>query len=218
MLVSDSTHIPPTGTNWPGPDLLGDLVEQLGVVLLDPGVLLRRGASELERRVGVRELDHIGKSACALADRLPYGPQPSTIDVRVPNGDDPVRAGRCRPGERLRQLSPGGRRSPGDIVRVGDVDRALQREQDLGAPAGVEWQLVHQSRQRRDVGAQLPNVDVPQSQGKLLDHVQRCVNCGSEIPVGSRQKAGVPDVGVGRGLEVELDRCPRRNWEVVVER
>ena len=110
------------------------LVEQLGVVLLDPGVLLRRGAGELEGRVGVREVDHVGKGACALADRLPYGPQPGTIDVRMPNGDDPVCAGRRWPGECLRQLLPSGHRGPRDVVRVSDVDCSLQREQDLGPP------------------------------------------------------------------------------------
>ena len=37
MLVSDSTHMPPTGTNWPALHLLPDPPEELRVVLLDPG-------------------------------------------------------------------------------------------------------------------------------------------------------------------------------------
>ena len=138
--------------------------------------------------------------------------------MRVPNGDDTVRAGRRRPGECLCQLSPGGRRGPRDIVRVSGVDRSLQREQDLGPPTGVQRQLVHQSRQRPDVGAQLPYLYVPEGLGELLDHIQRRVDCGSWIPVGSSPEAGVRDVGVGRGLEVELDGFSLRDREVVVER
>ena len=50
MLVSDSTHIPPTGTNWPAATFAPDPLEQFRVVLLDPGELLGRRAGEDEIR------------------------------------------------------------------------------------------------------------------------------------------------------------------------
>ena len=48
MFVSDSTHMPPTGTNRPAATLLPDPLEELGIVLLQPGVLLGRGRGEDE--------------------------------------------------------------------------------------------------------------------------------------------------------------------------
>ena len=76
---------------------------------------------------------------------------------------------------------------------------------------------MHQSRQRPDVGAQLPHVYIPQGQGELLITYRGVSIAVAGSPFGSWPKAGVPDVGVGRGLEVELDGFSRRNREVVVE-
>ncbi len=51
----------------------------------------------------------------------------------VPDGDDPVRAGRGRPGQGLGQGGPAGLRGPGDVVRVHDVQHAFERPQDVVA-------------------------------------------------------------------------------------
>ena len=69
-------------------------LEELGVAVLDPGVLLRRRARERDLVVRVHEGQHVGDRARHLALRLPHRPQPRGVDVRVTHGVQHVRAGR----------------------------------------------------------------------------------------------------------------------------
>ena len=139
MFVSDSTHMPPTGTNCPRPTRVADPLEQLRVVLLHPGVLLRRGAGEHEARGRASiSVEHVRERARALADGLAQRPQPGRVDVRVADGDDAVRAGvrRRRRARGASDRAAGGRRA-GDVVGIHRVDdRARARAGSRPAAAG----------------------------------------------------------------------------------
>ena len=110
MLVSDSTHIPPTGTNRPDRHVLGDPGEHLRPVLLQPGELLGRGHRVHQVRMGVQQVGDVGGGTRDLAHGLAQRPQPRGVDVRVPDGGDPVRAGVRGPGEHVGQRVAGARR------------------------------------------------------------------------------------------------------------
>jgi hypothetical protein len=174
--------------------------------------------AKYERRVGVGELDDVGERPSALADRLPYRPQPGTVDVGVPDRDHPVRTGRGWLGQGLGEFGAGGGGGAGDVVRVGRVDRPLQRDEDLRAPAGGDGQLIHQAGQRPDVGPELPDSDVAQVQCEFLDHVQLGARQRGRITVRCGMESGDGDVGVGGGLEIDVDRLAWLYGDVVVER
>jgi hypothetical protein len=106
----------------------------------------------------------------------------------------------------------------GDVVRVGRVDRPLQRDEDLRAPAGGDGQLIHQAGQRPDVGPELPDSDVAQVQCEFLDHVQLGARQRGRITVRCGMESGDGDVGVGGGLEIDIDRLAWLYGDVVVER
>ena len=123
MLVSDSTHMPPTGTNRPVGDALADAGEQLGLVLAHPRVLLGRRAANTSSSSVVHQLQRVGERAGDLADGLAHRPQPRRVDVRVAHGVRRggrwrARAGRARrparrgPPRRWRRRRPGPRRRP----------------------------------------------------------------------------------------------------------
>ena len=82
-------------------------VEQVRVVLLHPGVLLRRRAGEDERRVGVGQGDRRWRRCgrtCGSVSRT--GQSQARVDVGVTDRDDPVRAGRGRVGPARRRARP----------------------------------------------------------------------------------------------------------------
>ncbi len=87
----------PAATRGPDP------LEQLGLLLGDPGVLLRRRAREPQVGVLLGERDDVGERARALAHRLAHRPQPGRVDVRVPDGRDAVGAGVGGRGEHVGQ-------------------------------------------------------------------------------------------------------------------
>ena len=131
MLVSDSTHIPPTGTNRPSATCCPDPLEQLRVVLPQPRVLLgRRGGEHELRRRRPSDRSTLENVRAHLADGLAHRPQPGRVDVRVPDGVHPVgaRHARARPGRRRARRGPlrrcrrrrrGRRRRPPAPARAG---------------------------------------------------------------------------------------------------
>jgi hypothetical protein len=68
----------------PAATLLADAFEQVGVALLDPGVLLGLRAGEPVLGVLVHQPHRRRERAGALADRLADRPQPRRVDVGVP--------------------------------------------------------------------------------------------------------------------------------------
>ena len=122
----------------PGRDLLADAVEQLGVELLHPGVLLGRRAREHEVRVGVHQREHVGERAGALAHGLAHRPQPGRVDVRVP---DRVARGARWP-TRVRRAAGAatcGRRAADPATSSGSTvsSSVLEPEPDARAPRRV---------------------------------------------------------------------------------
>ena len=206
------------GDELPVRDRLRDPFEQFRVVLLDPGVLLGRGAGEPEVGIGLGELENVGERPSALADRLPHRPQPGRVDVGVTDGDDPVRAGVRRTAQHLAQLGPGGRRGAGDVVGIDHVEHRRQGMQDLEATRLGLGQLVHQPIEGADVAEQLPDSCVEQSDLELADLVDRVVTGGGRVAERGGREVDRPDVGVRRGLEIEVDGGGRIEWHVIVER
>ncbi len=196
----------------------GDPGEQLGVVLLHPGVLLGRGAGEAEVRVGLGQLQDVGEGAGALADGLAHRPQPGAVDVGVADGDDPVRASRRGSAEHVGQLGAGVGGRAGEVVGVGGVHGPLQGGQDLGAAAGRERQLGHQAAQGEQVGLQLARGHVPQHELEPAEPVDRLRPSGGQVTLRGRPEPGVRHVGVGGALQVEVHRLAGSDREVGVVR
>ena len=86
--------MPPTGIHCPAVDLDVDPLEQLGLVLVDPRVLLGLRAGEAVLGQLVHQPHRRGERPHALAHRLAHRPQPRRVDVGVAGGDDAV----ARPG------------------------------------------------------------------------------------------------------------------------
>ncbi len=92
---------------------LGDqALEQLGVVLLEPGEHLRGRLVEVELRVALQHPGHRGERPLRLAARLVQRPAPREIQVRVPR-DQQLAGGRV-------QLGHGGQLAVQHVVRLGD--------------------------------------------------------------------------------------------------
>ncbi len=127
-------------------DALGDLREQLGVALLDPGVVLRRRRGEHVLGVVVHERHGRCERADALALGLTDRPQPRRVDVRVTDGDATVPDGVA---EVLVH-----RRSD-DAARRADVGNPIQRvgehTQQAGTSGIVEGQRTHHAVEYFDV-------------------------------------------------------------------
>ena len=99
-------------------DALDDPGPDLGPVVAQPRVLLRRRHREDQLGVGVHQVGDVGAGASDLAHRLADRPQPGRVDVGVADGGEAVRAGPGRRGQHLDEL--GARRGRG-AREVGDV-------------------------------------------------------------------------------------------------
>ncbi len=125
------------GNELPARDALPDPLVQVGVALLDPGVLLRLGAGEpvLGIRVHVRGLR--AERPDALPVRLRDRPEPGGIDVRVSDRGDLVAVVAVPLGIERCQLCSG-LRPASAILRSPDVAEAVQLVEQLPRERRVE--------------------------------------------------------------------------------
>ena len=124
--------MPPTGTNWPAATFSRIRVEQLGVVLLHPGVLLRRRAREHEVRVGVHEGDARWRRSGRTCARSPAAATAT-----------PSRCARARRRTTWCALAAGGRV---------EQRRAATRARAGAEPATSSGSTVSSSRRRARTG------------------------------------------------------------------
>ena len=206
MLVSDSTHMPPTGTNRPSATALADAREQLGVVLACIQAYCWADEHGEDEAPGRRPsaAATLANVRAHLADGLAHRPQPGRVDVRVADGDDAVGAGVARAGQHLGQLGAARRGGAGDVVGVEGVERPLQGAQDLGAPREVAGQRLRPARSASRCPAPAPTPS-RSSVGELdrAEAVQRVVARGGQVAErGGREAPAAGHVGVGRRLDV----------------
>ena len=117
-------------------------LEQLGVVLLNPGVLLGRGEREGDLRVGVHQGEHVRHRAADLAHGLAHRPEPGRVDVSVANGVHLVSRPGGRGGQQWRQdFTPRGC-GPRDVIGVHHIAHPLEADQDLGPARGARVKRV----------------------------------------------------------------------------
>ena len=106
-------------------------LEQLGVVLLDPRRVLRRGEGEAVLRVEVEQAQLVGDGAGRLAAGLAQRPQPGGVDVRVADGRQRVRRGRGGAGEDVGELP-----ERGDVG--GNLPHLLVHDDEVGPAQRVQ--------------------------------------------------------------------------------
>ncbi len=121
----------------PALDVRSDPLEQVGVPLLDPGVLLGLRAHEPVVGMVVEQPDRRREGPGALADGLAHRPQPGGVDVGMADGHHPVGTGPGRYGECRCQQCPG----PIDIGD--DVECRCDGAQQSGPPGIGEGQRTH---------------------------------------------------------------------------
>ena len=190
-------------------DALLDAREDRRVLVPDPGVLLRGRAREREVGVAVHQVEHVREGPGALALRLADRPEPGGVDVRVPDGDRPVRRARRRDREHGFQHGAGGSSGPGDVIGVECIGGTLEGPQDVRAAGAVGRQLGHQAAQDPEVLLQLPDGVVALDDVQGRDPVDRLVTSGGAGPERGRALERVAaDVRVRAGLDVELERLP----------
>ena len=139
MLVSDSTHMPPTGTNWPAATCSCTRANTSGRCSLSQAHCWACDIAKTNVGIVVHQRGDVGDGPGHLADRLAQRPQPGRVDVGVADRRDPVGA-RRGPGAASTAASSlaGGRRGAGDVVQVEDVERPLDGAQDLPAARLVQ--------------------------------------------------------------------------------
>ena len=211
--------MPPTGTKRPSATRVPDPLEELRVLVADPGVLLRRRAGEDQVGVLGHQRQHVGEGAGALARRLAHRPQPGRVDVRVPDGGDPVRARVRRLPQHLGEHGPSRRGRAGHVARLDHVDHGVQGPQHERAARRAERQLVHQAVS----GCRRPGSTPRRRVSSSASHAPSNRYCGS-VPAVARSPSGVgwnvvgPRSGIGRGLDVDVDRPVPGQREVPVTR
>jgi hypothetical protein len=195
-----------------------DPLEQLRLVLLQPGVLLggRRGEHELVGSVDLRvhEVEDVRERPRHLPDGLAHRPQPRRVDVRVPDGVHPVRARPRRGGQHVRELGPAQLGGARHVLGVDDVDGPFEGPQHLGAPRQVGGQLGDQPGQRPDVLRELPDRHVEQPDVGGDEPVERVVARRGRVAHPGRAVRPVGrDARVGRRFHVHVDGRTRAGGE-----
>ena len=208
---------PADGHEAPRGDVLTDPIEQLGVVVLDPAVLLRGGGREDQLRIALQQRADVGEGAGDLADGLTHRPQPGRVDVGVPGGQRRQRRGGGRALERGAQRPTGGSGGAGQVIGIGEVARALQGTQDLVAALGGGGQLAHQPGERPDILGELPDLHIASRQVQRRDRVQLLLGQGVRVAQrGGPEAPSVRDVRVRGAFEVEVQLLPGLHRQVAV--
>ena len=197
--------MPPTGTHWPRGDLLGDALEQLGLRLLDPGVLLRPASRRTGTR-GSRPSAHAPRRTCgrtcARVSRI--GHSQAVSMWAWPMAIDAV-AGRARPGRSsraARAIARGG----GD---VGERSSApFERAQHLHPARVVERQRAHHAVEHLEVVGERLGVGVDDDELGPAEAVERRVAGGVERA--QRRRAELGERRVRRRLEQQRHVAGRR--------
>ena len=130
--------------------------------------------------------------------------------MRVADREHPVGARLGRAGQHAGQLVPAPPGRAEHVVRVDHFDHPLQRPHDLGPSRQVRGQLPDQAGQRPDILPELPHGHVEQADIDRAQPVERRRAGGQRVA--QRGRAELPagaNVGVGCGLEVDVDRRAR---------
>ena len=195
------------GNELASADLLPDPGKQFGVELLDPGKLLGGGARKHKAGVLVHQRHHVGEGPGAFADGFAHRPQPGRIDVGVPGGHEPVRGSVGGPGEYFSQGGPAGDGGTGNVIRIHQVEHALQGTEDFVAPGKLRGQLRHEAREGPDVLLQLPDLLLQFGDGDAPQPVLRGCSCRGLVAVrGGGKRPALGHIGVGCRLHVEIHR------------
>src|SRR6201991_5192472 len=128
MLVSDSTHIPPTGTNWPVATFsfirsktYGRCSSIHAHCCAEDIAKMKSGSSSI-RAVTFEAV------LATFSDGLSQRPQPGGVDVGVPDGADSVGARHGGRGELRGEHRAGRGGGAGDVLQIQrGVERAFQR-------------------------------------------------------------------------------------------
>ncbi len=187
----------------PGGDLGDDPVEQLGLPLAHPVVLLGLRAREHEVRRVVHQADCRGERPHALAHRLPDRPQPRRVDVGVSCGDGSVGGRRRRLGQRRSENGAhlGGRGSSGE-----GVEAAGQHVEQLGATPVGGGQRAHHAVEDVVVVEQRLGLFVDDDEIGAGELVQRRLACSRR-----RTERGRPELRERR-VRRRLDDDLHRSW------
>ena len=153
-------------------DLVGDPLEQLGMALLDPGVLLGLRAGEPILGVVVHQPHRRRKRSCALADRLSDRPQPCSVDVGMADRHDVVGAGGGGCRQQRSQSGPHRRHVGQTVERPGD------REPESVAPRITLRHRPHHTRQHIEIVDERLRLAVDQQQLGTPQPIQRPVAGG----------------------------------------
>ncbi|MEJ7720155.1 MAG: hypothetical protein WKF58_06760 [Ilumatobacteraceae bacterium] len=186
----------------PTRDVVADALEQGGVVLLDPGVVLGLRAHEAVVRVSVHHRHGRRERPAALAPRLADRPQPCGVDVGVPAGDDVVRARSGRDGE---QRLHAARRS--DNVRQ-HIERGDDAVQQLRSSRVTFVEGAHHTVEDVEVGEQRRCGHIDEHEIGTAETVDRRLRRGVQ-----RAHRRGPELREGRvrgRLHRELDILTRR--------
>ena len=94
-MLSDSTHIPPTGNESSFLDALQHAREQVWMFLFHPRILLGGTHRVREIRILVHQGKHVGHRAGHFTVGFAHGSQPCGIDMRMADRDMMDDAGIC---------------------------------------------------------------------------------------------------------------------------
>ena len=181
----------------------------LGPVLLHPGPLLRLGHGEHELRPVLDQGGHVGRRPGHLADRLAQRPQPRRVDVRVPDGADPVGGGHGGRGQDTGQLFAGAGRGAVHVLEVDGVQGAFDGAQDVVPARGVDRQLGHQFAEHLQIEDQLPHGLVEDGEVHAAERVLRSAPGGLLLAEGGG--SGPEDQRIGGGLDVQAHPLAARD-------
>ena len=201
-------HEPPARRRAPA-----DAREQLGLVLAHPRVLLGRRRREHQLVVGLHQLQRVGERAGDLADGLAHRPQPRRVDVRVARrrtrggrwrapGRASTSASSARPAAAVPATSSG---STASTARSSARSTSARRGRSPGSastsPLDVQMSCEQPPHRAVQQSASVDRAEV----------VERVVARGGEVAERGRRPApAAGHVGVGRRLDVEVDRAPAR--------
>ena len=192
--------------------------EQVGVLGLEPFVLLGGTHRVGEVRVLVHQGEHVGHGAGHLAAGLAHRPQPRRIDVRVADGAHAHRGGVGRPGEHAGELGAGLAHGIGTLLVEG-VQRALQRLGELPVTGRLLVGLLHKRRDDVEIDPILLVSAVEFGQVGGAEHIRLLAVAGGPLAefgpdergyaeqqrvAGRLQIDGEPSVAVHRGLRVAV--------------
>ncbi len=185
-------------------DLVGDASEQLGMVLLDPGVLLSLGTGEDVLGMPVHQHHLVGEGARTLAAGLAQWPEPGGVDVGVSGRRDRVRARMRRLRQDLDQFGPTRRRRTHHVVEIERIEGPFEGAEDQVAAWAVGRQLDHETGERLEVEDQVPDLVVADPQLGSSQAIERRLAGGR--PVAERvRRVRLREVGIAGRLDQQVD-------------